>query len=429
MNDSQQNLRRQRPLPGFRAVPRTGVIYVMHRAGQAGYQRGDDQWTNLGQGSPETGDLPGAPPRLENLSVDPSELAYGPVAGSMDLRDRVAQLYNRRYRRGLPAQYSAENVAIAGGGRTSVTRLVASMAEVNLGHFIPDYTAYEELLSAFKGFVPIPILLDPQSGYRASAAQLREEIVGRGLSAILASNPCNPTGQVVAGEDLNAWVETARECESALILDEFYSHYVYGDGKADDETDPPTVSAARYVEDIEKDPVVMVDGLTKNWRYPGWRLSWTVGPRTLIDQVSSAGSFLDGGANHPFQRQAAELLDPATTLAETRAIQREFHAKRRLMVDRLREIGVVVTHEPTGAFYVWGDLSELPLPLDDGMRFFEKALEVKVITVPGGFFDVNPGRRRAGTRYQSFSRFSFGSARESLEKGLDRLERLVASYR
>jgi aspartate/methionine/tyrosine aminotransferase len=38
-------------------------------------------------------------------------------------------------------------------------------------------------------------------------------------------------------------------------------------------------SAARYVEDVDRDPVVLFDGLTKNWRYPGWRITWTVGPK------------------------------------------------------------------------------------------------------------------------------------------------------
>ena len=70
------------------------------------------------------------------------------------------------------------------------------------------------------------------------------------------------------------------------------------------------VSAARYVEDVDRDPVVLFDGLTKNWRYPGWRVTWTVGPRQVIEAVASAGSFLDGGGSKPLQRAAIPLLDP-----------------------------------------------------------------------------------------------------------------------
>ena len=70
------------------------------------------------------------------------------------------------------------------------------------------------------------------------------------------------------------------------------------------------MSAARYVDDVESDPVIIVDGLTKNWRYPGWRLSWTVGPSMVVEAIASPGSFLDGGANHPIQEQALKLLEP-----------------------------------------------------------------------------------------------------------------------
>src|SRR5437867_6743610 len=217
--------------------------------------------------------------------------------------------------------YTRENVSIASGGRLALTRLASSLGNVNMGHFIPDYTAYEELLSVFKAFSAIPILLDAEAGYRIAPANLEKEILGRGLSALLVSNPCNPTGQLVEGEELRQWCELARTCQCSLILDEFYSHYIYtGDGQAG----AKMVSAAAFVEDVESDPIILVDGLTKNWRYPGWRISWTLGPRQVIEAIASAGSFLDGGANHPFQGVAAGLLQPKLVEQETQAIQKHF---------------------------------------------------------------------------------------------------------
>src|SRR5690606_23750067 len=47
------------PIPGFRPVPFTGVIYVMAEAMRRGYSYGSPDWCNLGQGQPETGPLPG----------------------------------------------------------------------------------------------------------------------------------------------------------------------------------------------------------------------------------------------------------------------------------------------------------------------------------------------------------------------------------
>ena len=88
-------------------------------------------------------------------------------------------------------------------------------------------------LSVFKAFSPIPILLDAENGYRISPGALKKEMLGRGLSALLVSNPCNPTGQLIEGEELGQWCELARECQCSLMLDEFYSHYIYTGGTQD----------------------------------------------------------------------------------------------------------------------------------------------------------------------------------------------------
>ena len=411
-------------LSAVRAVPRTGVIYVMTEAAEAGYTGGDPEWTNLGQGQPETGDLPGAPPRIGEVTVHVPDLEYAPVQGIWELREAVADHYNRQYRRGMKSQYSAENVCISSGGRVALTRAAAALGEINLGHFLPDYTAYEELLSIFRLFSPIPILLDPFRGYDFSIRELEREITGRGLSALLLSNPCNPTGKVIAGDEMAAWVATARRLDCTLLLDEFYSHYIWNDDLL---ADQPGSSAAAFVEDVETDPVVIFDGLTKNWRYPGWRVAWTVGPQEVIRSVTSAGSFLDGGGSRPLQRAALPLLEKDVVDAEIRAIRQAFRRKRDMMMRRLRAMGVHVDREPEGTFYIWGDLRNLPEGLDTGMGLFRKALESKVICVPGEFFDVNPGRRRArDSRFAHHVRFSFGPEQETLERGLDRLEALVA---
>lgn len=415
----------QPKIPGFRRVPRTGVIYVMHRATQRGFDYENKAWANLGQGSPETLDLPDAPPRLKELTAPAPTRKYSPVAGQIELRQKVADLYNFIYRKGKKSQYTYENVSIAGGGRLALTRLAAALDNINMGHFLPDYTAYEELLSSFKSFVPMPILLDAGRGYQISAEALRNEILGRGLSALLVSNPCNPTGQVTQDYRLRGWVQVARETDCSLILDEFYSHYIYTNA-----SNPYNmVSAAQYVEDVETDPIIIVDGLTKNWRYPGWRVSWTLGPKSVIETLASAGSFLDGGANHPFQNQALQLLEPEYAIAETKAIQTVFKAKRDYVLERLHDMGITADATPNGAFYVWANLSDLPNPLNDGMSFFEHGLDENVITVPGVFFDVNPGQRRRNyARYKHYCRVSFGPNMETLQRGLDALARVIAKF-
>ena len=235
-------------IAAFRPVPRTGVIYVTTEAVKRGFSATDPDWCNLGQGQPETGPLPGAPPRVHQVAIAVDDQEYAPVAGLWELREAIAELYNRLYRRGMPSQYSAENVCVSGGGRAALTRAAASLGHVNLGHFLPDYTAYEELLDIFKAFTAIPILLEGERGYAFSADDLRREILGRGLSALLLSNPCNPTGKLVDGDELRALGRDRararlRAADRRVLLALRLSHATRHAAGC--------VSAARYVEDVD----------------------------------------------------------------------------------------------------------------------------------------------------------------------------------
>jgi hypothetical protein len=407
----------------FRKVPRTGVVYVVQEASKLGFYRGNPDWCNLGQGQPQTDLIPGGVERIENIKVVDADNEYAPVSGLPELREAIANYYNETFRQDKASKYTAKNVSVVSGGRLALARLAASLGNINLGHFVPDYTAYEELLSTFNRFNPIPILLDPEKGYAFTTNNLRREVHGRGLGAVLVSNPCNPTGKTIKGKALEDWVGIGREFDCYMLMDEFYSSYVYS-GLALDET----LSAARYVEDVNADPVVILDGATKNWRYPGWRISWIVGPEHVIESVTSAGSFLDGGACRPAQRAIVPLLDPSAMKQETAALKLCFREKRRLMLDGLQEMGVIFEREPDGAFYAWGNVSALPDGINDGMSFFRAAMEEQVIVVPGEFFDVNPGKRRPGTsRFSNHVRFSYGPDIAVIKEGVRRLKKIVKS--
>src|SRR6266545_1896977 len=78
----------------FRPVPRTGVIYVTTEAGRLGFDPNDPNWCNLGQGMPEAGPLPGAPPRHDHVTIAAEDQEYSPIAGLWELREAIADLYN-----------------------------------------------------------------------------------------------------------------------------------------------------------------------------------------------------------------------------------------------------------------------------------------------------------------------------------------------
>ena len=59
-----------------------------------------------------------------------------------------------------------------------------------------------------------------------------------------------------------------------------------------------SISSAEYVEDVNRDPVLILNGLTKAFRLPGWRICWILGPEDYINALSSAGSFWMVGQIH-----------------------------------------------------------------------------------------------------------------------------------
>lgn len=406
-------------LGALREVPYMGVIFVVAEAMKLGFRNGHPDWSNLGQGQPEVGPMEGAPPRLDQVAIHPEDHAYGPLEGVDELRDLVAAHYNRLYRKGKASQYTGANVAIAAGGRLALTRAMGALGRCLVGYQLPDYTAYEDMFNVHLARLgTIPVRTREEDGFKLTPETYEREVAGRGLSAFVLSNPCNPTGMVIRGEALARIVRATLNHHVTLLLDEFYSHFVY-------EGDAP-VSGAAYVEDVNRDPVLLFDGLTKCYRYPGWRVGWVVGPPGMVEATARTASAIDGGPSRIAQRAAVEVLQPARADQETDALRAAFRKKRDVMVARLRELGIRFAREPEGTFYCWASLQDLAPPFNDAMSFFRAALERRVLTVPGQFFDVNPGKYRHGdSPYRQWMRFSFGPDMDNMCQGLDRLGEML----
>jgi aspartate/methionine/tyrosine aminotransferase len=142
------------------------IVWTTERAYEAGFLDCPEEWGNLGQGAPEVEDtIPHAFHKPTTLDISVNSREYGPVAGIMPLRKAVADLYNAQYREGKESQYTWENVAIVPGGRAGLIRIAAVLNNAYLSFFIPDYTAYNEMLGLFKNFSALPTLLDEEDGY------------------------------------------------------------------------------------------------------------------------------------------------------------------------------------------------------------------------------------------------------------------------
>lgn len=404
--------------PGFKSYPKAGVISVMEEAAKLGFSYTNSDWFNLGQGGPELAEIDGCIPRVNQINLSCTQHGYAPVAGLPELRQKVADLYNSFFRKDKSQQYSGKNVLIGGGGRLVLSRIMGSFGNVKLGFFNPDYASYKGIMNVFNNVEPVEFRLDPEKSFKADLAELEKFIIDNGIQAFLISNPCNPTGTVIQGDELKQLILLAQKHNFSLIIDEFYFNHIYSNGEE------KMVSAAEFIDSIEDTPIILVAGLSKAFRYPGWRLCWALGPANTIENISSVSSFLDGGASHPIQAAALELVEKDNLLQETIAIHHRYKQKRDYMINQLDQLGLS-TFIPDGAFYVWVNLSSLPAPLNDGYEFFTAGLRKKVIVVPGEFFDLRKNISREENLFRNYIRLSFSPTFEVVKLGMEKMKEVV----
>lgn len=415
--------------PMVRYVPYMGVIWTVNEASKLGFYNGHPDWCNVGQGQPEVGTVDGAPDRIESLKLQPSDAAYGPVGGTLEVREAIADWVNRTYRKGM-SQYTAENVSFACGGRLALTRLYSIFKDgARIAYKNPDYTAYEDYLYPLRHNCElIELRAEEKDGFTVPVERFENFMHDVRPNAFVFSNPCNPTGQVIKDEAMDRYIEAARKENCLLGADEFYATFSYNEDGSPAEK---AVSALPYVKDINRDPVIVFDGLTKGFRYPGWRAGWAIGPKYLIEMINRAASAVDGGPSTMVQRGVIEELAEGHAEAELLATRKEFAVKRKMMMEGLAELGIhTPANQPLGTFYLWASIENLPGKLSDADYFFHACLQKKVITVPGHFFDVRPFRvRPTNEPYRHWVRFSYGPNRQTIKTALERIAQVIAEHR
>jgi hypothetical protein len=402
----------------FKTFEEAGATYVMGEAIKYGYKKDSKDWINFGQGSPEASFIAGAPQRIKKINMESSCNSYAPVSGLVRLRKKVADLYNNLYSKREKRKLSYENVDISGGGRLAISRIIAGLNNAKIAYFVPDYTAFEGVLSVFNNVKPCPIFLKEKNGFDYDVDQIEKAYQKDKFQILILSNPSNPTGNIIKNGQLKKLVNLARKYNFYIIFDEFYFNYVYN-------SKPRVVSVLEVLKDIEQEPIIVVSGLSKAWRYSGWRISWTIGSKKIINNLLNIGSFLDGGPNHPIQKATLKILNKNNLVQETAAIQRLFRKKRNYMIKNLQAIGFEIKKPPKGTFYIWAGLDKLNKKFQNSDKLFRILLKNQIITVPGRFFDINPFKKRSKQRFANYIRFSYGPKMEVLKEGIKKLKRIL----
>ena len=327
-------------------------------------------------------------------ALDEGATHYAPYPGIPALREAIAEDATRR--KGFDVTPDRVFVTVGGKG----VMLYAILGTIDPGDEVivpdPGYPIYESLVR-FIGATPVPIPIRMENEFRLDVDELASLITPRTRMVVI-NSPANPTGGVLTREDLERIAALAREHDLVVLADEIYGRILY-DGTEH-------VSIASLPGMAER--TVVLDGFSKTFAMTGWRLGYAIVPPSLvktygqliINTISCAPTFAQVGA-------VEALRGPQD---DVDAMVVEFRARRDLVVDGLNAIPGIRCPRPSGAFYVFPDVSGTGL---SGAELAERLLhEAGVCVLAGTAFGG------VGTDH---IRISYANSRENLRRALERI--------
>lgn len=236
----------------------------------------------------------------------------------------------------------------------------------------------------------------PETRFQPTAAML--EALDPPVQGVIVASPANPTGTVIAPEELAA---IARWCDASgarLVSDEIYHGLVY-------EGAPETTCAWETSRNA-----VVVNSFSKYFAMTGWRLGWLLVPEKLRRAVDClTGNFTI--CPPALAQYAALAAFTPESLAEAEGLLTHYAENRHLLLNGLRGLGIDKLAPTDGAFYVYADVSKYT---DNSLQFCEKLLnDTGVAIAPGIDFDT--------VRGNSYVRLSFAGPTHDIEEALRRI--------
>jgi aspartate aminotransferase len=330
-------------------------------------------------------------------ALDDGWTHYGPALGLPVLREAIALDASRRKR--FPV--SAEQVVVTPGAKPIM--FYAIMALVDEGDEViypdPGFPIYESM-ARFVGATAVPLPVRQEHEFRLDPDQLAQLVSPR-TRMIIFNSPANPTGGVIARQDLERIAAVAIEHDLVVLADEIYGRIVY-------EGEHVSIASLPGMADR----TIVLDGFSKTYAMTGWRLGYAILPERLvtpfskliINSVSCTSSFS--------QIAAAEALTGPQD--EVESMVREFRARRDLVVEGLNAIPGINCLRPQGAFYVFPDVSKTGLT---GSQLADKLLNEAGVSVLAGTAFGQVGRDHV--------RISYANSQPKIREALDRIRSVV----
>jgi len=322
-------------------------------------------------GQPSTG-APAAAIAAAHDTLDTDAMGYWE---SQPLKTRIARHYHERD--GVEIDPS-QIILTCGASPALVMALsLTGWPGARVAFARPGYVAYRNNARALF-MEPVEVPCGEQAGYQIDAAAIAA--LNPAPDIVILASPANPTGTVIADDELTRIAQVCAERGIAIIADEIYHGITFG-------------KTARSVLAAAPDALI-VNSFSKYFSMPGWRLGWLVVPPAMVDQARArmGNLFL----TPPVLSQKAGLVAFDCT-AELESHVATYARNRDLLLAALPALGLSHIAPPDGAFYIYADVGHLT---DDSLGFAMRLLEdTGVAIAPGVDFDPVEGNR--------FIRFSF----------------------
>lgn len=316
---------------------------------------------------------------------------YTHSLGLLELREAIVDWYRKRYR----IEVSPENIVVSVGCSGAMLLTFAALLDPGARVLVtdPGYPCYPKFIRAFEGspaFIPVR---------EAEAFQYPLERVDAELDskarALVLNSPSNPTGTLTTPERMAALARLSAG-RATIVSDEIYHGLVYEE-------------RAHSILEFTSEAVV-INGFSKLFAMTGWRLGYAILPEYLVRPAQKLQQNLLISAPDFAQYAAIAALNEAAD--EVEAMRQEYDRRRRFVLRRLSEIGLEPSAEPTGAFYVFFNVSRFTYRVYDFA--FQILEEVGVAVTPGVDFGENG---------EGYLRICYANSMENLEDGMCRLER------
>jgi aspartate aminotransferase len=379
-------------IPAFSRIGEENAFAVLAKAAEL--QRQGRDIINLGIGQPDFK----TPPHIVEAAVKAlrdGEHGYTPATGIAPLREAVAADLLRRF----GVEVSPDLVLIAPGGKVTMFMAILMFGAPGVDILYPDpgFPIYRSMIE-FTGATPVPIPVREENGFAFSAEETLALMSPRARLIIL-NSPANPTGGVTPKREIDALVRgLAAYPDTAILSDEIYGQMTY-DGLAHQ-----TLLAYPEI----RDRLILLDGWSKTYAMTGWRLGYSVWPKTLYEAARKLAVNCWSCVNAPAQFAGlAALTGPQDAV---RAMVAEFDARRAVVVEGLNRLPGVRAATPKGAFYAFPNVSATgwkAKPLASAL--LERA---GVATIGGPDFGVHG---------EGYIRLSYANSTENIRRALGRI--------